>query len=460
MPFTTESLLQPLAWRTAIGDPDVRSVLKDLQANILKPHGRSHVILSFLRFDLRVEAARAAAREFGQASTTAYQQLQDAALYNDTGKEGGTLITVALSAAGYAALDVPVDQRPTGKAFATGLRNRGASLPDLGLDHWEPDFLGDIHALLLIADNDEARLLNRHQELLGQAGPGARLVVVETGELYRDRRGNPVEHFGFVDGRSQPLLLEEDIGRERDEGGGDSRWSSGFPLSTALVPCLGGVAGQSFGSFLAFLKLEQNVRGFLAATQSLAAFLGIDPEYAAAMTVGRYRDGTPLTMRETEEGPHPVWNNFNYREDLPGTRCPFHAHIRRMNPRGTSKEPASERRHAILRRGITYGLRAQDPRTQNFLDAPEHGAGLLFLSYQRSLVAQFEFLFATWAQGSGFPGNDKSHDQLIGPAEGPDPTWNLMWGKASGKTAPFGRYVTLKGGEYFFVPCRSFLRGL
>lgn len=460
MPFTENDLLRPLAWRTAIGDPDVRGMLKDLQANILKPHGRGHVITSFLRFDISVDAARAAARELGQAATTALQQLQDTELFNTTGKGGAPLITVALSAAGYTALDVAVDERPKGQAFTSGLRRRGAKLPVLGLANWEQLFLEDIHALLLVADSDETRLTNRHEELLKQVEKGVRQMGVERGSIYRDRRDNPMEHFGFVDGRSQPLLLEEDIALERDEGGGDSRWSPGFPLATALVPCLGGVAGQSFGSFLAFLKLEQNVKGFREATHSLSLTLGIDEEHTAAMVVGRFRDGTPLAMQSTGEGFHPVWNNFDYRKDLMGTRCPLHAHVRRMNPRSTSKDPASERRHAILRRGITYGQRVQDPQTGGFSDAPAQNVGLLFMSYQSNLVEQFEFLLATWARGLGFPGKDKTFDQLMGPAGGPDPSWNLLWGEESGKAVPFSRFVMLKGGEYFFVPSLSFLRSL
>lgn len=460
MPFTEEYLLRPLAWRTAFGDPDVRRVLKDLQANILKPHGRGHVITSFLRFDTSVDAARSAARTLGRGSLTAYQQLQDAELFNANGKEGQPLVTVALSAAGYTALGIEVDRWPRGQAFASGLRNRGAELPDLDLVNWEPRYIEDIHALLLVADNDETRLTIRHQELLQQAEPGAQQIAVEYGSLHRDLRGNPVEHFGFVDGRSQLLLLAEDIERERDEGGGDSRWSPGFPLATALVACPGGVAGQSFGSFLAFLKLEQNVQGFREATHSLSQTLGIDEDHAAAMVVGRFRDGTPLAMHGAREGFHPVWNNFDYHKDLLGTRCPLHAHIRRMNPRGTSNDPTDERRHAILRRGVTYGRREQDPQTGGFLDAPAQDVGLLFMSYQSDLVEQFEFMLATWARGIGFSENDKIYDQFVGPAGGPDPTWNLVWGEASGKTAPFGRFVTLKGGEYFFVPSLSFLHGL
>lgn len=459
MPFNQEDLLRPLAWRTACGDPDVRGVLKDLQANILKPHGRGHVITSFLRFKASVDAARAAARELGQSSMTAYQQLQDAAIFSSTGKDGDPMITVALSAAGYTALGVEADRRPGEETFTSGLRNRGAKLPDLGFANWEEFLLKDVHALLLVADRDETRLTIRHQKLLKQAEPGAQQIAVEHGSLYRDCRGNPMEHFGFVDGRSQPLLLTEDIEREQDEGGGDSRWHPGFPLATALVPCPGGVAGQSFGSFLTFLKLEQNVQGFREATHSLSQTLGIDEEYAAAMVVGRFRDGTPLAMRKAEEDFHPVWNNFDYRKDS-GSRCPLHAHIRRMNPRGTSNDPHNERRHAILRRGITYGQRVQDPQTGSFLDAPAKDVGLLFMSYQSSLAEQFEFLFATWAKGLGFFDEDKTYDQLMGPAGGPDPTWNPLWGEASGKTAPLGRFVTLKGGEYFFVPSLSFLRGL
>ena len=43
------NLAAPLAWKTAT--PDESAMLADLQANILKGHGRNHTANLFLRFD-------------------------------------------------------------------------------------------------------------------------------------------------------------------------------------------------------------------------------------------------------------------------------------------------------------------------------------------------------------------------------------------------------------------------
>src|SRR5439155_488625 len=91
-------------------------------------------------------------------------------------------------------------------------------------------------------------------------------------------------------------------------------------------------------------KLEQHVRKFKEAEKALAKKLGLkseeDRERAGAMIVGRYEDGTPLTLSEEDKMiGSAITNNFNYHEtraglaDDKGLRCPFHAHIRKSNPR-------------------------------------------------------------------------------------------------------------------------------
>ena len=52
------------------------------------------------------------------------------------------------------------------------------------------------------------------------------------------------------------------------------------------------------------------------------------------MVMGRFRDGTPVVLQSTPGQYDPVPNNFNFEKDSLGLRCPFQAHIRRMNPRG------------------------------------------------------------------------------------------------------------------------------
>src|SRR5262249_20727275 len=93
-----------------------------------------------------------------------------------------------------------------------------------------------------------------------------------------------------------------------------------------------------YGSFFVFRKLEQNVRGFRSALADLTRVLGpgSDVERAGAMAVGRFRDGTPI-VPTTAPTPGAELNNFTYAaDDSSGKVCPFHAHIRKTNPRGDS----------------------------------------------------------------------------------------------------------------------------
>src|SRR6185369_11191026 len=76
-------------------------------------------------------------------------------------------------------------------------------------------------------------------------------------------------------------------------------------------------------------------------------------ELAGAMVVGRFEDGTPVTMSDEARDENPP-NDFNYTGDA-GSRCPFQAHIRKVNPRGSGPGGlADERTHIMPRRGIPF----------------------------------------------------------------------------------------------------------
>ena len=93
----------------------------------------------------------------------------------------------------------------------------------------------------------------------------------------------------------------------------------------------------AYGSYLVFRKLEQNVRGFQDQLDELAKALqlqGHDRQRAEALVMGRFRDGTPVVLQATPGQHDPVPNNFDFADDALGLKCPFQAHIRRMNPRG------------------------------------------------------------------------------------------------------------------------------
>jgi deferrochelatase/peroxidase EfeB len=209
-----------------------------------------------------------------------------------------------------------------------------------------------------------------------------------------------------------------------------------------------------------FRKLEQNVRGFKTYEKKLAQALGLtgeDAKRAGALIMGRFEDGTPVVLQRTAGRSDPVPNNFTYEDDPGGLKCPFQAHMRKVNPRqkGTIR---------IVRRGITYDERQQEPKDMpDLAELPSQGVGLLFMCYQRSIWKQFEYLQRELAsqskEGTGI-------DPVIGqPAEWETSRqkWPTQWGNPHKRPQPFTfhGFVTLKGGEYFFfAPSIHFLKSM
>jgi deferrochelatase/peroxidase EfeB len=161
----------------------------------------------------------------------------------------------------------------------------------------------------------------------------------------------------------------------------------------------------------------------------------------------------------------PVPNNFTYDDDEDARKCPFHAHIRKVNPRGGTGNLKEERKHRIVRRGITYGERQVEPKDDPSLDQmPTTGVGLLFMCFQSSLANQFGFLQKKYANSPDFVKADTGLDPLIGQKEANacpiGQQWPREWGKAGVTRFHFGDFVKLKGGEFFFAPSIPFLTNL
>jgi deferrochelatase/peroxidase EfeB len=88
-------------------------------------------------------------------------------------------------------------------------------------------------------------------------------------------------------------------------------------------------------------------------------FKGEERELAGAMAVGRFEDGRPVTLSRTDGFRPAKENNFTYANDAGAFKCPFHAHIRKANPRGDivrefGLPEEEERKRRLTRRGITW----------------------------------------------------------------------------------------------------------
>ena len=493
----------PITWMNAATDPDVKSLLDDMQANILKGHGRHHAAHIFLSFSgMPANEVAAVIRTLGQHCTSAYSQLRSNRRIPPF-LDGGTLRCMFLTASGYGALGNGVNI-PAGGAFNAGMAGRTAILGDPIKSDWSPDGWQDSQpdAMFLIADADEDAVtadLEATEDWLN--GTGVTILVIERA-LQQTRNFRPdisegVEHFGYVDGRSQPLFLTEDIIAEAipvDLPGTlpsvKAHWSPIFKPSQFLVADPNGKSDFATGSYFVFRKLEQNVRGFNAAEKALGMALFNDQppghiptseefDRAGAMVVGRFEDGTPLTLSSTGLK-QAVTNDFTYAADAGGGKCPFHAHIRKVNPRGDierqvgNEDESLGRIRIMARRGITYGpLRPHTADQSDFSDdgtEPTKDVGLLFMAYMASVENQFEFTQQSWANSAEFAGN-------IGPTARPPTGIDPVIGQPAGDagrthvyrdeptngrptTFSFSQFVTLQGGEYFFAPSLGFLRSV
>lgn len=463
-------LNRTLSWTAALAaqhpqDAATLAMLSDLQGNILKGHGRDNTVNYFLSFDAESrDIARTFVAGVGASVTTALDQLTGAQVFKATRKDAGPFVAFFLSSSGYGALGLE-DAAPPEESFRAGLKARVGLLDDPEPQTWEGHFASEVHAMVLLAADDETQLSKASDELdqkIASTGGAVRLLGVEVGRAVRNSDTQGIEHFGYVDGRSQPLFLEEDLAKERLAG--TDKWDPKSPLKQVLVRCPGGKLEVSHGSYFVFRKLEQNVREFKQRELDLAEAYGGIGEIAGAYVVGRFENGTPVIESSAEvpvgHGSADVPNNFNYSADVAGVRCPYAGHIRKTNPREVTTHE-----HLMARRGIPYGDRTDDPNDGHLENKPAGGVGLLFMAYQESIENQFEFTQRLWANNSGFDFKSANQpvgiDPVIGQSNAPQPQqYPKVYGKELGERFDFSGFVTMKGGEYFFAPSVSFLKSL
>lgn len=471
------NLHQTLSWTRVLaakspGDAQWLAMLSDLQGNILKGHGRRHTANIFVRIDAGKQAeAKAFISALGDSVITALQQLVAAQLHRTTGHGGNDFVCALLTADGYRALGLDA-ALPRDDAFRAGMAGR--PLRDPEQSSWETVFRGDLHLMILLAADGadladtgpRDRLLSAWLERIDSTYGALTVVGVDQGDQLHNDDGNGIEHFGYVDGRSQPLMLDEDIERELPNGPQPGVWNPAIPLSQVLVSDPGGAFEVSCGSYFVYRKLEQNVRGFKERERQLSAAYGGIGELAGATVVGRFENGFPVLKRPADQDATvptgKVENDFDYSGDPNGLKCPFAAHVRKTNPRRLDSQV-----HLMARRGITYGQRHDLPNGDDLDDKPVTGVGLLFMAYQSSIVNQFEFVQTSWANNAQFDFLSPPALQPIGidPAVGSgDPgegqQYVMTWNAELGPRFDFSGFVRLRGGGYFFAPSISMLKAL
>lgn len=492
--------------------PEFKQIANDLQGNILKSHGRNHTSHIFFKFRPGKEkAARAFIKTFEKLVTSAAKQKADTKDFQNNGTQH-IFTAFYLSGAGYDYLKIPIDRTPGDLQFKEGMQTSAGNLSDVPAE-WDAGYRQDalkkgVHGMIMLgfSGKTRAQLLERETNAIFKQLTVSELadVFIERGDGIKNDNGDDIEHFGYVDGISQPRFFIEEL----DNPDLTTAWNPLSAWDLVLVDDPGGKPGKSFGSYLVFRKLEQHVRDFKKTEQVLATALlfgdGIPDaeereaarEVAGALIVGRFENGMPVTLSKTDDSIHGIpvsgsvvgkLNNFNYDADDKGARCPFHAHVRKSNPRGESQRLGApldiEQGHTMARRGIIYGKRDVHPNKQTDLDKLPNGeVGLLFMSFQQNLDNQFEFIQKSWVNEprfiQGFVVDDlpTGRDPIIGQGEFTplqhryartydDATTvavltNDLSTDPDNSIVDFGKFVTTRGGDYFFAPSKTFLRTL
>jgi Dyp-type peroxidase family len=463
-----------------------RLVQSEIQGNILCGYGNSFAYGLFGFFRLkRPDAGRALLGQLlgeGDGITNAMPWARDKTPWytRRPGQVRKPVETrnVAFSYEGLAAIGVPAevldafpaDYRGGMAAKADHLGDTGPSAPagwDPGLQQGEP------HLLVTITAQEQATR-DRRREWLSQleaaSNGGVELVHHVDAGLLDHPKGERTfarEHFGFADGVSQPTIAARNAGPNKERGKGTPRrlgWNDVAPGEFVIgyEDEDGVVSGEELprlarnGSFAVVRKLHQDVATFNGFLRDAAERRKVPEELLAAKIVGRWRSGAPLALAP-EQDDHALTatgkkakriNDFRYGADADGLRCPVGAHVRRANPRDAlGWEGKLTKRHRIIRRGMPYGPRPQNPLEPDAIDR-----GLMFVCYQASIERQFEVVQARWMSDGDVFGLGSDTDFLVsaGALEG---KLGIPWeGRAPTLLAPQPRFVTTRGGGYFFAP--------
>ncbi|KAF5353669.1 hypothetical protein D9758_008649 [Tetrapyrgos nigripes] len=391
-----------------------------------------------------------------------------------------TAVNIAFSQTGLNALGVTDDLGDPG--FKNGQFAVAAKLGDAGTDNWVPGFKGtNIHGVFLLAsdtvDNVNDELANV-QNILGSS----------ISEVYRltgsarpgDQTGH--EHFGFMDGISQPAVQ----GFTRNVLNGQAVVAPGEILVGETGDNVDRPAWAIGGSFLAFRQVQQMVPEFSKFVADNALSVpGLtqqeNEDLFGARLFGRWKSGAPIDLAPLHDDidlAHDINRNNNFTYQHPEsagfdfntnqTNCPFSAHLRKVRPRADLGDENTG--HHIMRSGITYGPEVTDAEAsaQQSSTDPDLQRGLAFISYQSNIAQGFEFIQEKWVNNANFIFG-KSTPPGVDPIIGRVPNTAAETPRDVSGTDPLDQakvfsldveFVVSRGGEYFFSPPISALSGV
>ena len=361
-----------------------------------------------------------------------------------------------------------------------------------------------LHLLLIVHavdDSTRQQMIDTVKEQIRNNQAGVELLREYEGHQRKDNR----EPFGFHDGISQPVIKGSGRGGPENDMVETGEFLLGYkneyneyPFSPLITEQQGTTEllpedpqGSNFkdlgknGTFMVYRQIQQHTDTFWAYMKKNAPTQsenGVPTEEEAiafaAKCVGRWPSGAslvnfpdkdpkpqsfPLPPLEDNPDTDPFDNDdFGYAEKDPyGQRCPFGSHLRRNNPRdkfrwyGPKQSLKISRRHRIIRRGRNYEI-VPDPQKPDTKEI-----GLHFICFNSNIELQFEFIQHAWANNNQLRDMNNDVDVIIGVPNEKDPNSSseVHGNKMTIQAAPTNifrsekeRFVTIKGGEYFFFP--------
>ena len=433
---------------------DIKLELDDIQSGVLRPRPTPYAATYIgFRIDDR-KAGRELIRRISNVITPAA---------NPTSPLADTWASVALTYQGLIALGVPQDSLDTfAWEFRQGMAARAEALGDTGEsspENWEkPLGTNQLHVVLVVVSPGSERLeavLDRarkaYQEMSGIEAiwrQNCHALPTETEPFgFRDGISHPAIEGSGIPGTNPkeiPLKAGEFVLGYRDEMGVIE-----FPKPDVL--------GRN-GTYVAFRKLHQRVATFrkYLKTNSKSSE---EEEILAAKMMGRWRSGAPLSLCPVHDNPElgadPRRNNdFLFKgDDALGLKTPAGSHIRRCNPRD-SDVAGVVRLHRMIRRGTAYGPLLPE----GVLEDDGADRGLMFAFVGAHLGRQFEFVQSEWINNGVFIGAGKDKDPVTASIGATDSF--TIPRRPVRRRLQLSQFVTMRGGEYCFMPGISALRWL
>ncbi len=358
----------------------------------------------------------------------------------------------------------------------------------------------EVHILLMIFGADKIAALDYYNILQQQfTTKGLKEILQLDGQTLPGNK----EHFGFRDGISQPTIKGSGRTGPANDYINAGEFLMGYrneydvypdtPIlsdeqgNINLLPEDAAGSGRKDlgrnGTYMVLRQLQQDVKAYWTfineKTKNADGTLNVrESAKLAAKMMGRWPSGAPV-VKWPDEDPVITYpnedpakfiddNDFTYNDtDKDGLKCPFGSHLRRTNPRDSFEDNDAKEsfkltnRHRIIRRARLYG----EPYAGSPTDFEPNGeVGLIFTCFNADISRQFEFIQYTWANYPKFKQLYNDPDPIIGVRENPEPGTQQVFTIPSKPVNTYitglQRFVSVKGGAYFFFPSITTIRYL